>query len=300
MRDKFTKKNLCKNFIQLVFIALIPLFTSSCASNSVQERLQYADELAAKNSFKKEIIKTKNFYLQTYAKISSPEREELDIYIEGDGFAWRNRYKASNNPTPKNPLALKMAIAGSSDNILYIARPCQYVDFKLDASCQEKFWTGSRFSQSVIDSTNEVVTEFVKKHKFKKVNLFGFSGAAAVAVLVASERKDVVSIKTVAGNLNHKELMKLHKVNALDDSLDAIDVVEKVKDIAQYHFIGGQDKIVPAEIIISFVKRVNLAGGNAKFKIIDEAGHNYEKWPEILSKVFPTSNVIPAKAGIQK
>jgi len=101
--------------------------------------------------------------------------------------------------------------------------------------------------------------------------------------LVATDRKDVALIKTVAGNLSHKELMKLRKVNQLEDSLDAIDVVEKVKNIQQYHFIGGKDKVVPGEIIISFVKQVNLAGGNAKFKIIDEADHNYEKWPEILA-----------------
>ena len=286
---KFTK-----NFPLL--IAFLPLFAISCTSNSLPERLKKADELAVQNSFKKEVIQTKSFYLQTYAKISDLEREELSVYIEGDGFAWRNRHMVSKNPTPKNPMSLKMAIKDVSANVLYIARPCQYVDFKLDISCQEKFWTGSRFSKSVIDSTNEVVTEFVKKYKFKKVNLIGFSGGAAVAVLVAADRKDVALIKTVAGNLSHKELMKLRKVNQLEDSLDAIDVVEKVKNIQQYHFIGGKDKVVPGEIIISFVKQVNLAGGNAKFKIIDEADHNYEKWPETLAYTL----VIPAKAGIQK
>lgn len=272
-----------------IFAIVFLFFVSSCAFNSVDSRIKYADELATQNSLKKEIIKTQNFYLLTYSKISN-SKATLNVYIEGDGFAWKNRYTVSENPTPKNPVALKLAIVDPNSNILYVARPCQYV---VDAMCQEKFWTGSRFSKTVIDSTNEAISQFVKQHKIKKVNLFGYSGGGAVAVLVGSMRHDVSLIGTVAGNLNHKALMKLHEVTPLDDSLDAIDVIEKVKNIPQFHLVGARDRSVPPEIVISFVKRVNEIGGNAKFRIVDEANHQYEGWGEMWKKVL--GNELQAK-----
>jgi hypothetical protein len=33
----------------------------------------------------------------------------LRVYIEGDGFAWKSRTQPSGNPTPHNPVALKLA-----------------------------------------------------------------------------------------------------------------------------------------------------------------------------------------------
>lgn len=267
-----------REILAVVFL----FFANSCTFNSIDYRIKYADELAVQNSLKKEIIKTQNFYLLTYSKISNP-KATLNVYIEGDGFAWKNRYTISENPTPKNPVALKLAIVDSNSNILYIARPCQYV---VDAMCQEKFWTGSRFSKTVIDSTNEVISQFAKKYKIKKVNLFGYSGGGAVVVLVGSIRSDVSSIGTIAGNLNHKELMKLHGVTPFDDSLDAVDVIEKVKNIPQFHLVGAKDRIVPPEIVISFAKRVNEIGGNARFKIIDKADHQYEGWGEVWKEAL--------------
>jgi hypothetical protein len=268
-----------------LYITFSLLFLSSCAIHSVENRVKYADALSNKNSLEKKVIKTENFYLLTYSKISDP-KSALHVYIEGDGFAWRNRYTISENPTPKNPVALELAIVDPNPNIVYMARPCQYVDLGMDKMCQDKFWTGSRFAKSVIDSTNEVVSKFVQENQFKQVDLFGYSGGAAVAVLVASMRDDVGLIGTVAGNLNHKKLMKLHEVSPLDDSLDAIDVIEKVKDIPQFHLVGAKDRSVPPEIVISFVKSVNLIGGKAKFKIVGGAGHQYEKWGEVWGGVL--------------
>lgn len=263
-----------KSFIKLFSIFLLT-FLISCVPYSVESRRDYADKLAKKNSLKKEIIKTTNFYLLTYFKITD-SNSALHVYVEGDGFAWKNRYLVSENPTPKNPLALRLATNDKNPNVLYIARPCQYVDFKIDKMCEEKFWTNARFAKSVIDSTNEVITKFEKDNKIKKVNLFGYSGGGGVVVLVASQRNDVASITTLGGNLNHKKLMELQEVSPLDESMDAIDVIEKVKNIPQFHLIGAKDETVLPEIVIDFVKKVNLAGGNAKFKIIDNANHQYE------------------------
>lgn len=280
--------------VRSIFLVFFLTFLSSCAQQNLVARVSYADELASRASFKKEVLKTQNFYLLTYSRINDAS-QQLNVYIEGDGFAWKNKYVASDNPTPKNPLALKLAISDPNQNILYVARPCQYVDLKLDGLCQKKFWTNGRFAKEVIASTNEVIETFVKRRGFKKVNLFGYSGGGAVAVLVAALRDDVALIGTVAGNLNHKKLSEIHNISPLDDSLDAIDVAEKVKNIPQFHLIGGKDRAVPPEVVMSFVRKVNTPFGDAKFEIIEEAGHQYDKWDEVVVNFLSTRNKDSAK-----
>lgn len=249
--------------------------------NNVDNRIKYANEIAGSHHLKKRILKTSYFPLLTYSKISNPDLP-LRVYIEGDGFAWRNRYTISTNPTPKNPVSLKIAAADQHPNVLYIARPCQYAKYKFETLCDSKYWTGSRFAKEVVTSTNDIIDKFVKKRKFKEVNIFGYSGGAAVAVIAAAKRDDVTLIGTIAGNLNHRLLMNIHQVTPLNDSLDAIDFARDVKDIEQFHLIGAKDKIVPAKVIMSFANRVNLFGGKAKFKIIPDADHQYDKWSEVL------------------
>lgn len=263
------------------YIVIFTIFLLSSCMNNVDNRIKYANEIAGSNHLKKRILKTSHFPLLTYSKISN-SKLPLRVYIEGDGFAWRNRYTISFNPTPKNPVSLKIAAADKNPNVLYIARPCQYVKYQFDKLCNNKYWTGARFSKEVVDSTNEIIDKFVKKYQFKEVNLFGYSGGAAVAVIAAAKRDDVSLIGTVAGNLNHKLLMNIHQVTPLNDSLDAIDFARQVKDIEQFHLIGAKDKIVPAKVIMSFANRVNLLGGKAKFKIINDANHQYDKWGEVL------------------
>jgi len=275
--------------IRLIFLSFI-LFLTSCNSiYIVKNRIKYADHLVKEQNFIQEIIKTNDFALFSYQKIINPKNKVLNIYIEGDGLAWENRYRLSRNPTPTDPIALKMALVDKAENIIYLARPCQYVDFSLNKNCaNQEYWSRARFSQKVIDSTNQAIDKIKIKYGFKNINLFGFSGGGAVAVLVASKRSDVKSIKTIAANLNHKMLMKMHKVSPLDQSLDAIDVAYKLSKIRQIHIAGKQDNTVYVRTIESFVNKVNKNSKDkiAYLKIIKDANHEYKKWPEIWSNII--------------
>jgi hypothetical protein len=48
--------------------------------------------------------------LQVAYKKTAPTRE-AHLYIEGDGYAWKNRHEPSNDPTPMNPVAMRLAAA---------------------------------------------------------------------------------------------------------------------------------------------------------------------------------------------
>ncbi len=273
------------------FLIITFFFTASCHSILVVEnRIKYADNLVKDSGFVKKNIKTDNFYLSSYQKISNLKNKTLNIYIEGDGFSWKSRYELSRNPTPINPVALKLALKDQADNIIYLARPCQFSDFKIDINCSnEEFWSRARFSNKVIQSTNQAIEDIKQKYGFKTINLFGFSGGGAVAVLVASRRDDVGSIKTVAANLDHDNLTKIHKTTPLNQSLNPINFANKLYKIDQIHIAGFQDKTVPHLIIESFVNKVNnyVKDSNkvACIKIITKADHEYEDWPKVWANI---------------
>lgn len=203
--------------------------------------------------FKKENIQAHTFTLTTFYKLKEPS-ETIRIYIEGDGKAWKTKNKLSKDPTPYNPLALKLAILDPSISIAYIARPGQFYKKK----CDPKYWSKNRFSPEVVSAMNEVIDQLKKKSNAKNIELIGYSGGAALAIIIAANRIDISSIRTIAGNLNSKALCQHHKVTMLQ-GMDPIDFAPKISHIPQRHFIGSKDKIIPYFIIESFVKEGKMS-----------------------------------------
>ncbi|NIQ12881.1 MAG: alpha/beta hydrolase, partial [Candidatus Dadabacteria bacterium] len=85
-------------------------------------------------------IKSGQFLLTTYRK-SIIKEGHLVVYIEGDGSAWKRKKIQSTNPTPKDPVALKLAAKDPRNSILYIARPCQYLTKEELKECHPKYWS---------------------------------------------------------------------------------------------------------------------------------------------------------------
>lgn len=268
--------SLSSKMIRLIFSLFIVIFAFSACSTkySLDNRITNAKNLVSNTSFIEEDIFTSFFVLKSYFKIENPNMP-IKFYIEGDGFAWINKNTISSNPTPINPVALKLALQDNYPNIAYIARPCQFID---DLNCNEQYWTNKRFSQEVIDSFVDAITILKDQSDSKKVELVGFSGGAAISVLVAANRNDVSKITTIAGNLNHELLNRYHHVSQLKGSLNPVNVAAKVSNIKQVHFISLNDKLIPPKIVESFVEKTPY---DADIKVIElnEPTHtqNWEK-----------------------
>lgn len=226
------------------------------------------------------------FTLATYSKITD-KTAPIDIYIEGDGFAFASIGRVSNNPTPKDAFTLALAAQDPSPNVVYIARPCQYISFEKDKSCSPKYWSGSRFAPEVIKSVNEAISSYTKNFVNPQINLIGYSGGAAVAALIAAERRDVKTLRTVAGNLDHVAVNKFHNVDNLDNSLNAIDVAGKLASLPQYHFAGERDEIVPLSVIKGFAEKAEKGKACVKVSSVSGATHFVgwrENWRELLAQ----------------
>lgn len=272
-----------KKKIYIIILLLILAFMLGCARTPVLvNRSSAATNIANKANFIKEYIKAGDFTLLTYQRFKK-SRDSIRIYIEGDGRAWETKYRLSDDPTPSNPVALRLAAADSSDNVAYIARPGQFP--ALDSvECNPTYWSARRFASEVVEAFDKTIDILKEKTGAKHIELVGYSGGGAITILVAARRRDITALRTVAGNLDPQALCSYHKVSQLNESMNPLDCAQKVAHIPQRHFIGSNDKVVPVLIARSFVgrlgdrddKRITIVNG------VNHANGWQEKWPELL------------------
>lgn len=224
---------------------------SALAGCATLDRDTNADSIARPVGLTRMLIKTDPFMLTTFARIGDPNRP-VTIYIEGDGLAWLSRSEVSLDPTPREAMGLQLAALDPSPNVVYLARPCQFTARDRNPACGAPYWTTKRFAPEVITSMNQAVDQISARIPGQKINLVGYSGGGAVAVLMAAHRQDVASIRTVAGNLDHAEVNRIAKVSPLSGSLNAIDMAGQVARIPQIHYSGTADAVVPPTIAERF------------------------------------------------
>lgn len=247
------------------------------------DRSCVAEDIAGKAGFKKGYVKTADFTLMTYQRFKG-ESENIRVYIEGDGRAWEARNRLSDDPTPSNPVALKLAAADPSDNVVYIARPGQFTapDY---AECDPTYWSGRRFAPEVVDSLDKAIDILKEKSGAKDVELIGYSGGAAIAVIIAAGRSDVTTLRTIAGNLDHIAVNRYHNVSPLEGSLNPIDFAAKVSHIPQRHFVSAGDSVIPKAIAESFAGKIGDQR-HESITIVEGTSHTagwQKAWPSLVN-----------------
>lgn len=231
-------------------IILTVLALTSCSG--IESRIQNSDKISMEHGFKKKLVETDKFRMVTYYKIKKLGYP-LYIYIEGDGHAFKNRHTVSDNPTPTNPIALKLALNDSHPNVAYIARPCQFLATNNDPECGSDYWTTRRYSLEVVESVNKTISIYKLAAGGSQLVLTGYSGGGTISVIVSAMRDDVIGIRTIAGNLDIDAFSKHHNVTTLAGSLNPVDFAKHLYSIPQLHLVGEEDKIVPGFIASSYV-----------------------------------------------
>lgn len=230
------------------------------------------------------------FVLTTRERFTAPG-SDIVIYLEGDGTAWISRSQVSPDPTPDDPIALRLAALDNSPNVAWIARPCQYTPKAKNPECRAFYWTNGRFAKPVVDATNAVVSSIRQAAGAARIHLVGYSGGGGLAVLVGARRDDVASIRTVAGNLDHVAFAAHHKVTPMSESLNPADVARRVESIPQIHWVGSEDKTVPESIARSYAGRMADRSCTA-IQSVASAAHSQgwtTRWVELL-KAQPRCN----------
>lgn len=265
------------SLLSLASLALL----AGCASDLVQR----ADALAAPAGLQREEVRGGPFVLTAYVH-ACPQAPLLRVYLEGDGRAWITRTQVSPDPTPHTAMGLRLAASDGGD-VVYLARPCQFTPMARNPVCQPAYWAGLRYSPEVVSAMDEALSRYVAQLQPARLELVGYSGGGAIAVLLAARRKDVSAIRTVAGNLDHVAMNQWHKVSQMPGSLNPIDVAAQVARIPQLHVSGAEDAVIPPAITRSFVAK---AGPCAALAIIPGMAHESDwssRWPGLLQVPLP-------------
>lgn len=265
---------------------LVLLLLTSCANIAPELRENNAKTLTANQGWQKLRLPTPGFVLTAYVPDTIPTSNTLTVYIEGDGLAWLTSSIASDNPTPRKPLALELALRHTDGAVAYLARPCQFTAQADWGSCKQAYWTSHRFAPEVIASSSTAIDALKQRFGASKLVLVGYSGGGAVAALVAARRQDVVRLVTVAGNLDPVTWTQMHRVRMLNGSLNPADEWENLRNIPQLHLVGGNDKNVSIEVAEAFASRFP-ADQRPIIRVVPRADHGccwVEHWPGLLSQ----------------
>jgi len=253
------------------------LLLSSCASQ------QNLEQLVAEHQLAKQTLVTDNFSHLLIATNSGQNTDtSLHVYIEGDGTPWLRRDAIAADPTPRNPLALKLMLQDPAPSI-YLGRPC-YFGLMDSPQCIPPIWTHRRYSEEVIDSMQAALNLYLRERPYQQLSFFGYSGGGVIAMLLAERYPQTQTLVTVAANLDIDAWTQLHQFSRLTGSLNPAQRPPLPASIKQTHYVGKRDANVP----LTIVSQVSRRQTNSSVRVMDNFDHVccWEKeWTLILKNI---------------
>jgi dienelactone hydrolase len=263
------------------------ILLAACQSiPSPAERLDHAAELAAARAWIRHDNPAGEFTLVSFEPRAAATDDTLTVYIEGDGYAWLTPHKRSADPTPIDPLALRLALAQPVGRVAYLARPCQFIGAQ-QPPCAKRYWSDGRFAAELIDASQLALDQIKARAAARRLILVGYSGGGAIAVLLAAHRSDVASLVTVAGNLDHRAWAAHHRFTRLDGSLNPADFADQVAGLKQVHFTGARDEVVPPALAQRLPAGL-IGAGARNLHVVPNVDHRccwVEHWPALWQEI---------------
>ena len=232
-----------------IFIFLILITFCSCSTVKTK----------APSDFIYKEIKTDDYVLASWQKIND-ENSLVKIYVEGDGHAYTSKGYPTTDPTPTSNFLRNIAFSDTSENVVYLARPCQYIKSNEYKSVD---WTTGRFSWKIVNNMAQAIKLIAGD---KNVILIGYSGGALLCGIIINEYQQELKIVkwiTVAGLLNHTRWTKYFNYTPLKYSMD----LDVIPNIPQIHYIGKKDAVIPAWLTLQCVDERDCV-------VIENATHN--------------------------
>jgi pimeloyl-ACP methyl ester carboxylesterase len=232
--------------------ALIPAIALLCLTACAPA--EHLNALAAAAGFQRDLVLGTHFEHVVYRNHwQDTKGAVLHVYLEGDGLPWITRYTVSADPTPGDPLALRLMRHDPAPSI-YLGRPC-YNGQASAPGCSPKMWTSGRYGPLVVASMQAVLDRILAAAHFGGVLLIGYSGGGTLAMLLAARVPETRGVITIAGNLDVQRWAKLHGYSMLQDSINPADEPPLRRTIRQVHYVGALDMNVPPALVRAAVAR---------------------------------------------
>lgn len=221
-------------YLLLLAIALL----AGCAATSPSEyATQTAEQQLAAAGLREADLGAASLMRAWYR--STPEAPSVwHIYVEGDGRAWRGAGQPSSNPTPRQPVAMRLALEDPHSHVAYLARPCQFLQ-PLPDGCHFSLWTTQRYGPDVEAQMLAALNAIAGG---QSVRLIGFSGGAHLAQQLGQRHPNVELLISVAGNLDDVSFAQHHHLPTPRTTSPPPGT------IPFYSLAGGNDDIVPPSL----------------------------------------------------
>lgn len=264
----------------LLAFAGLGIFGVSACSTGEPLRSQVAMRIASPAWMVKRPLDAGPFVLTAFERMHE-NFKPATIYIEGNGEAQLSIGDQLFDATPRNPVGLHLAAMDKSENVAYLARPCQYSELRdQDADCGRRYWGDAQYSPEIMSAYQSALDGIKARYDINSFDIVGYGGGATIAAFLAGQRADVTSLRTVAGTLD---------LEVLEGRF------EKLASVPQHHFIGGQDTTTTPADIHSYLQALGSTQC-ADYTLIQEAAHEkgwVNKWPELLGQGIPECRVPP-------
>ncbi len=208
----------------------------------------------------------------------------LRIYVEGDGRPWIRETRVSVDPTPSNPVLLRL-MQDATHPAVYLGRPCHFGS-ATDKGCDERWWTFDRYSRVVVDSMCAAANQVSRQIGAETVQLIGYSGGGAIVVRMNECTDRVVSISTIAGNLDPGAWAEHHGYSPLTNPAPLGPAASRHSDVAETHWQCRDDHIVPPAITDSYFA---TRPGAVRY-VVDSCSHSVG-WQQYWSRIIDMPQV---------
>jgi hypothetical protein len=261
---------------QNLFPVLMLALLTSCSGISPGVRETNANRLALPVFMIPRTVTAEPFKLKAYERVHTKNTNAV-VYIEDSGNVMVDGTRFEADPTPKYPVALSLASQDSSTNVIYLGRPCQYrmgmVDAK--AECPSTYLTTHMFAPDVLQAYDTALNDLKARYQITGFNLVGAGSGGGLATILAAARKDVLTLRTVAGLLDTQTYARAHKLSGFDASYNPIDSVPDLMNMPQHHYVAQFDDVVPNAVYHSYAQ----AFGNDRclgYTFVQNVDHTYD------------------------
>ncbi len=257
----------------ILLFAACPMFLAACVLRPAWQKLATEGRL---NAYWLEGTRFRHRVLA-----NDVTGKALRVYVEGDGGPWIRERRVSVDPTPVNPVLLRLMYR-APHSAVYLGRPC-YFGAASDKACGPAYWTFERYGQAVADSMCAAVNRIAADFGAQSVTLIGYSGGGAIVLGMRACTERLDRLITIAGNLDPDAWARYHGYTPLGDLAPVTAALDATDAVAESHWQCRDDENVPPPVTDAYF----LARRAAIRHIVDACSHSsgWENfWPQIIAE----------------